>query len=156
MPNTILFATDLRKIAVEEPFLLGVVLIIACKDVYHDIHRQCLQYVKHHLLDILIAAPSTLKVGSVEGLLLLAEWVPYLQVETTGDSRIAARSVSTIEDNMAWSLIGQAVRHSYLLRLDRASFRETNTDEPQELENRKRLAWICTPSPGAKCFVKRH
>lgn len=45
---------------------------------------------------------------------------------------------------MAWSLIGQAVRHSYLLRLDKASFREVALDEPQELENRKRLAWICT------------
>ncbi|KAL5364963.1 hypothetical protein BJX96DRAFT_181302 [Aspergillus floccosus] len=111
VPKSVLAATDLRKLAVDEPFLLGVIMMIACKDeaAYQDIHRQCWQYLKQYLLDILTAAPSTLNVGSVEGLLLLAEW---------------------------------AVRHSYLLRLDKASFREPSPGEPQEVENRKRLAWI--------------
>ena len=90
-----------------------------------------------------MAAPSTLNVGSVEGLLLLAEWVPYLQIETSCYPEMFLGNVSAVKDNMAWSLIGQAVRHSYLLRLDKASFRETSREEPQELENRKRLAWIC-------------
>ncbi|KAL2814353.1 hypothetical protein BDW59DRAFT_154432 [Aspergillus cavernicola] len=144
VPKSLLATTDLRKPAVDEPFLLGVILMIASKDevVYHDIHRQCWQYLKQYLLDILVAAPSTLNVGSVEGLLLLAEWVPYLQIETSCYSRLFPGNVSAVEDNMAWSLIGQAVRHSYLLRLDKASFREASLGEPQELENRKRLAWI--------------
>lgn len=139
-------ATAPRKLAVDEPFLLAVILTIASKDeaVHRDIHRQCWKYLKQHLLDILMAAPSTLNVGSVEGLLLLAEWVPYLQIETSCYPGLFPGNVSAVEDNMAWSLIGQAVRHSYLLRLDKASFRETAREEPQELENRKRLAWICT------------
>ncbi|KAL4893147.1 hypothetical protein BDV59DRAFT_207944 [Aspergillus ambiguus] len=144
VPKQLLAMTDMRKLAADEPFLLGVILMIACKDeaAYHDIHRQCWQYLKQYLLDILTATPSTLNVGSVEGLLLLAEWVPYLQIETLRYSRLFPGNVSAIEDNMAWSLIGQAVRHSYLLRLDKASFREASPGEPQELENRKRLAWI--------------
>ncbi|KAL4808634.1 hypothetical protein BDV18DRAFT_167672 [Aspergillus unguis] len=118
VPKRLLSATDMRRLAVDEPFLLVVVLTIASKDeaVYLDTHRHCCQYLKQHLLDILIAAPSTLNVGSVEGLLLLAEWVPHLQMDTSS--------------------------HSYLLRLDKASFREPSAGEPQELENRKRLAWI--------------
>lgn len=138
-------ATAPGKLAVEEPFLLAVILTIASKDeaAHWDIHRKCWQYLKQHLLDILMAAPSTVNVGSVEGLLLLAEWVPYLQVETSCYAGTFPGNASPVEDNMAWSLIGQAVRHSYLLRLDKASFRETSREEPQELENRKRLAWIC-------------
>src|SRR4051794_18559503 len=112
---------DLRKLAVNEPFLLAVILTIASKDeaAYQDIHRQCWQNLKQHLLDILMAAPSTLNVGSVEGLLLLAEWVPYMHIETSCCPGPLPGSVSAVEDNMAWSLIGQAVRHSYLLRLDK-------------------------------------
>lgn len=146
VPKRLLGAKDVRKLAVDEPFLLVVILTIASKDeaVYQDTHRHCCQYLKQHLLDILIAAPSTLNVGSVEGLLLLAEWVPHLQMDTSSCyPRPFQGNVSAVEDNMAWSLIGQAVRHSYLLRLDRASFREASIGEPQELENRKRLAWIC-------------
>lgn len=137
--------TDPRKAAVDEPFLLTVLLTIASKHepTYKDIHQHCWKYLKRHLLDILLATPSTLRVGSVEGLLLLAEWVPYMQLETCSYPNMFPRNLSAVEDNMAWSLIGQAVRHSYLLRLDKASFRETALGESQELENRKLLAWIC-------------
>jgi hypothetical protein len=99
---------------------------------------------KRHLLDILLATPSTLNVATVEGLLLLAEWIPYSEVETSSNPRVLSGNLSAVEDNMAWSLIGQAVRHAYLLRLDKASFREKVDGEPYELENRKRLAWICS------------
>lgn len=95
------------------------------------------------MLNLLLADPSTLQVGSVEGLLLLAEWVPYGIHEVDSSAGIEHRNLSTFEDNMAWSLIGQAVRHAYLLRLDLASFREKVPGESQELEDRKRLAWMC-------------
>lgn len=66
-----------------------------------------------------------------------------MQLETCSYPNMFPRNLSAVEDNMAWSLIGQAVRHSYLLRLDKASFRETAVGESQELENRNLLAWIC-------------
>ncbi|KAJ5087487.1 hypothetical protein N7456_011103 [Penicillium angulare] len=143
-PRKVIATTDPRKTAVEEPFLLTVILTIASKDetAYREIHQHCWKYLKRHLLDVLLATPSTLRVGSVEGLLLLAEWVPYLQLETCSYPNMFPMNLSAVEDNMAWSLIGQAVRHSYLLRLDKASFRETAMGETQELENRKLLAWI--------------
>lgn len=95
------------------------------------------------MLDVLLAAPSTLNVGSVEGLILLSEWVPYELPETAGNQNSNHRNLSAVEDNMAWSLVGQAVRHAYLLGLDSASFREKVPGDSQEIENRKRLAWIC-------------
>lgn len=120
-------------------------LTIASKDetVYRDIHQRCWLHLKAQLLDILLAAHWTLNVGSVEGLLLLSEWVPYLQAESTNQSALLPGNLKVAEDNTAWSLIGQAVRHSYLLRLDKASFRETAAGEVPELANRKRLAWVC-------------
>lgn len=98
---------------------------------------------KRHMLDIVLAVPSTLNVGSVEGLILLSEWVPYQLPAASWNSRLFHENLSSIEDNMAWSFIGQAVRNAYLLRLDNASFRETSSRESQELDDRKRLAWIC-------------
>lgn len=137
-----------------------MILTIASKDEtpYRGIHQQCWKYLNQHLLDILLAKPSTLNVGSVEGLLLLSEWVPYMQLETGSFPGMFPRNLSAVEDNMAWSLIGQAVRHSYLLRLDRTSFRETAIGETQDLENRKLLAWICefsrhSNSPGTGLYM---
>ena len=97
------------------------------------------------MLDVLMAVPSTLNVGSVEGLLLLAEWVQYpLSSATISCHAMPNQNISVVEDNMAWSLTGQAIRHAYLLRLDRASFREKLPGESQEAQNRNRLAWTCT------------
>ncbi|CAK7236840.1 hypothetical protein SCUCBS95973_009746 [Sporothrix curviconia] len=144
--KSLLEATDLRTIAIEEPFILTVILTVASKDepVYRDVHQQCLQYLKRHLVDILFAAPSTVNVGAVEGLLLLAEWVPYTHCESNSpltNNVQFPKTLTAVEDHTAWSLIGQAVRHSYLLRLDQASFKG-NIHGNTELENRKRLAWI--------------
>lgn len=98
---------------------------------------------KQHMLDIVLAVPSTLNVGSVEGLILLSEWVPYQLPTAFWSSRLNNENLSSVEDNMAWSFIGQAVRNSYLLRLDTTSFRESNPQGSQMLDDRKRLAWIC-------------
>ncbi|OQD89983.1 hypothetical protein PENANT_c002G09137 [Penicillium antarcticum] len=143
-PRRLLVTPDVHKTAIDEPFLLTVILTIASKDdtAYREIHQHCWQHIKRYLLDILLATPSTLNVATVEGLLLLAEWIPYSDVGISSNPRLLSGNLSAVEDNMAWSLIGQAVRHAYLLRLDKASFREKVDGEPYELENRKRLAWI--------------
>ena len=107
-------------------------------------------------MDIIFAAPSTVNVGAVEGLLLLAEWVPYTHSETDSQKTKNVqfpKNLTAVEDHTAWSLIGQAVRHSYLLRLDQASFKG-NLHSNTQLENRKRLAWICERCPTCpdSCF----
>jgi hypothetical protein len=139
--------SDPRSIAVEEPFLLTVILTIASKDepLYGKVHQQCWQYLKHHLMDIMLAASSTMNVGTVEGLLLLAEWVPYAYLERHSqaiNNVQVPKTLTAVEDHTAWSLIGQAVRHSYLLRLDQASFKN-NFHDGHQYENRARLAWVC-------------
>ncbi|RDL38136.1 uncharacterized protein BP5553_05569 [Venustampulla echinocandica] len=140
----ILEAKDVGQISISEPFLLTAILTIASKDepTLRDIHQRCWQSMKRLMLDVLLAVPSTLNVGSVEGLLLLAEWVPYELPETCWNTKLDHRNLSAVEDNTAWSLVGQAVRHSYLLGLDTTSFRGTVSSDSQEIENRKRLAWI--------------
>ena len=121
------------------------ILTIASKDDprFYAKHQLCWQSMKQHMLDIVLAVPSTLNVGSVEGLLLLSEWFPYQLPTACWSSRLNHENLSSVEDNMAWSFIGQAVRNSYLLRLDNTSFRESNPQGPEMLDDRKRLAWIC-------------
>jgi hypothetical protein len=47
------------------------------------------------------------------------------------------------EDKLAWSLIGIAVRQAYLLRLDRAAFRDSGDKEPTERAEQHRIIWNC-------------
>ncbi|KAI9924171.1 hypothetical protein MW887_007121 [Aspergillus wentii] len=103
---------------------------------YQNTHHQAWAYTKKLLLDILLALPATHRVGTVEGLLLLADWIPYIVTESAPGRR------NFIEDNTAWSLVGQAVRHAYLLRLDRSSFQDHIAEGPMEEASRRRLAWI--------------
>ena len=146
VPKHVLEPEDIWAIARREPFLLTAILTIASKDDpnVEQTHQYCWDSLRKHMLDILMAVPSTLNVGSVEGLLLLAEWVQYpLSGATISAHAMPNQNISVVEDNMAWSLIGQAIRHAYLLRLDRASFREKLPGESQEAQNRNRLAWTC-------------
>lgn len=116
-------------------------MTIASKDdtVWLEVHRRCWDYMKELLLDVLLALPHTHHVGLVEGLLLLSDWLPSIQFNNLLPSKHLFA-----EDATAWSLIGQAVRHSYLLRLDRTSFRGDFSDESKEATDRKRLVWTCT------------
>lgn len=90
------------------------------------------------LLDVLLARPHTHRIGMVEGLLLLSDWLPSAH----SDNPPVSKSLF-VEDATAWSLIGQAVRHAYLLRLDRMSFRADLGGESKEETDRKRLVWTC-------------
>lgn len=99
------------------------------------------------LLDVLLARPHTHHIGLVEGLLLLSDWLPAAGSDTSS----ASKSLSA-EDATAWSLIGQAVRHGYLLRLDRASFRQDICSKSKEETDRMRLVWTCTSLSSPKMY----
>ena len=138
-------SSNIAKTAVEEPFLLTAILTIASKHEcsWMQVHYHCWDYMKELLLEVLLALPWTHRVGSVEGLLLLADWLPDSAFDTQTTS--GSSSGSFVEDGTAWSLVGQAVRHAYLLRLDRNSFRDNFVDESEEQVERKRIAWTCKP-----------
>lgn len=134
---------NIDEVANKEPFLLTVLLTIASKDnpKWTTIHQRCWEYTKTLLLDILLGVPSARQVGSVEGLLLLADWVPYVRPDKLTQSNTPPENFNIVEDSAAWSLIGQAVRQGYDLHLDRTSFREENSGDSKEHADRKRLAW---------------
>ena len=112
VPKHVLEPEDIWAIARREPFLLTAILTIATKDDpnVEQTHQYCWDSLRKHMLDILMAVPSTLNVGSVEGLLLLAEWVLYPLSSTTIPAHtMPNQNISVVEDNMAWSLTGQAI-----------------------------------------------
>ncbi|GAB1196213.1 hypothetical protein APSETT444_005480 [Aspergillus pseudonomiae] len=101
------------------------------------------------LLRVVLGAASVRHVGSVEGLLLLAEWVPHISAEECERDAAANDGPShqvqvTPEDSVSWNLIGLAVRQAYLLHLERYSFRGESKDEDKLEYHRNRLAWIFT------------
>ncbi|KIX99568.1 uncharacterized protein Z520_05144 [Fonsecaea multimorphosa CBS 102226] len=141
-PKYMLQPLNINDVATNEPFLLTVILTIASRfdPAWETVHQHCWTYTKELLLDILLALPQTHHVSSVEGLLLLADWLPDIQLGYPS-SHHSTGGIFT-EDGTAWSLVGQAVRHAYLLRLDRTSFREDFVGQTKEQIDRKRLAWI--------------
>jgi hypothetical protein len=144
-PKFIRSPLNIDEIAVKEPFLLTAILTIASKDDpdWEEIHSRCWEYMKELLLDVLLGHPSTQQIGSVEGLLLLSDWVPYIQFDRSTGPGISRGKISVTEDSTAWSLVGQAVRQGYLLKLDRTSFREESSGDSKEQVDRKRLVWTC-------------
>lgn len=107
---------------------------------------------RRQLLDVLLALPHTHRIGYVEGLLLLSDWVPYIQLERS--NAFKSIKIDVTEDNTAWSLVGQAVRHAYLLRLDRATFKEEMFGESQDQVDRKVLVWACMQFPTEKIVLQ--
>jgi hypothetical protein len=96
---------------VEEPFLLTAIMTIASKSDpdLENVHQWCWEYMKRLLLDTLLGASHAQQVGSVEGLLLLSEWVPYNQHEDSLNPSSRRTKAGVTEDSTAWSLVGQAV-----------------------------------------------
>lgn len=143
-PSHLFASKALHSIRHEDFFLLTVLLTIGSRDRedFSLVHRYCWDYCQRLLLDVLLAQPWTQSPRTVEALLLLSEWLPHVPMRSMGQKN--SRS-SLSEDRTAWSLVGQAVRHAYLLRLDRAAFRaEGNTSEPQSVRDHKRLIWTCS------------
>jgi len=144
-PKDILSPLHIDEIAAKESFVLTAILTIASKDDPNldEIHKRCWEYMKQLLLDVLLGHPSTQQIGSVEGLLLLSEWVPDIQFDRSFRTGLPRGKISVSEDSTAWSLVGQAVRQAYLLKLDRTSFREEFSGESKDQVDRKRLVWSC-------------
>lgn len=140
VPEHILSIQNAHKTASEEPFLLTAVLTIATKDrkELDFVHKAVWSHMQGLLLKVNLGASDVRNVGAVEGLLLLAEWVPHVS---------GGLSLEDEEDSAAWSLIGLAVRQGYLLHLDSHAFRVEVKDEPKAVTDRKRLAWTCWQPP---------
>ncbi|KAM5362285.1 hypothetical protein ACJZ2D_012640 [Fusarium nematophilum] len=130
----------MERIQRRDYFLLTVLLSIASRDSPNHIltHRYCWDHTQRLLLEILLAHPWAQTSRTVEGLLLLAEWLPHIQIAQTAS--VAPKNLFS-EDRTAWSLVGLAVRQGYLLRLDRAAFRDAGDDKSKEREDHKRLVW---------------
>lgn len=123
-------------------FLLTAILTIASRDDPRNslTHRYCWDHTQRLLVDILLAHPWTQTPATVQGLLLLAEWLPHIQVrEASSESPKNLFS----EDRTAWSLVGLAVRHGYLQRLDQAAFPNFNSNESKQRTEQDRLVWAC-------------
>lgn len=96
------------------------------------------------LLQVVLGVMDVRTVGCVEGLLVLAEWVPHANA-TAGAMNVSQKGTGGLagtEDTAAWTLVGLAVRQAYLLRLDKYAFRES-ADENNSTLHRNRLAWTC-------------
>ncbi|PWY67815.1 hypothetical protein BO83DRAFT_342820 [Aspergillus eucalypticola CBS 122712] len=130
-----------------ETFLLTSILTIATQnrpDQKH-LHTRIRGYIDKLILRVTLGARSVRNVGTVEGLLLLAEWMPHLMLSQVQPySNNSEQSNAYDEDCVAWNLIGLAVRQAYLLHLDTQSFPFEVASEPLSMRCRRRLAWIFT------------
>lgn len=145
VPRHVLSIKNIDRTAAEEPFVLTAVLLIVTKDrpEYVALHDRLWDSMQRMLLQIVLGSMEVRTVGCVEGLLVLAEWVPHanghLNVSEKGTGGLAGT-----EDTAAWTLVGLAVRQAYLLHLDKYAFREDAADEGKSVLHRKRLAWTYT------------
>lgn len=128
VPSYLLGESGIEKVQRADHFLLTVILTIASRDLPHHTltHRCCWDYTQRLLSEILLAHPWSQSPRTVQGLLLLSEWLPHIQIHSTSSE---PNKTLFGEDRTAWSLVGLAVRQAYLLRLDQAAFRRVAADE---------------------------
>ncbi|KAL4938809.1 hypothetical protein BDV06DRAFT_200122 [Aspergillus oleicola] len=140
VPSYILQPRNTPNIQRSDYFLLTAIITIASRDdPRHSLtHRYCWDHAQRLLVDVLLAQPWTQTSRTVEGLLLLAEWLPHIQVQETASE--ATKNLFS-EDRTAWSLVGLAVRHGYLQRLDQGAFRNSNSNISKERAEQNRLVW---------------
>lgn len=142
VPSHLLVSSDMSTIQRSEYFLLTAILTIASRDDPHHslTHRYCWDHTQCLLVDVLLAHPWTQTPATVQGLLLLAEWLPHIQVHET-----SSKSPKNLfsEDRTAWSLVGLAVRQGYLQRLDQAAFRSFNHSGSKQRTEQDRIVWAC-------------
>ncbi|EQB46667.1 hypothetical protein CGLO_14299 [Colletotrichum gloeosporioides Cg-14] len=142
VPAYLLGPSALERIRRVDFFLLTVILTIASRDStkHSVIHRYCWNHAQSLLLKVLLAVPWTQTPRTVEGLLLLSEWLPHVESKylTSGNPKDVFR-----EGRTTWSLVGQAVRLGYALRLDRAAFRGNGNSTSQN-QHQNRLIWMFT------------
>lgn len=134
VPSRVFNPASINDVALQEPHLLTVILLISSKDVEDDalIYSACSELIQRLISGIAIGRKSN--VEAVEALLILAEWTPHqqhLDINSVGRGE---------EDRAAWMYIGTALRVGYFLGLDLTSFR--TRDEPtDERFLRHRFVW---------------
>ncbi|POR37074.1 Uncharacterized protein TPAR_02721 [Tolypocladium paradoxum] len=119
--------------AEKEPYLLTAILTVASKDdpSWFRAYEACSRNMES-LVSKLIYAGST-NIGSVEALLILAEWAPQRPQD---NSAIGCGQ----EDHGAWMLVGMAIRLGYLQRLEQTALLP-ETEAQSADASRKRIAW---------------
>lgn len=142
VPSYMLGCSVIQRIQKSDYFLLTVILTIATRDLpdYSLTHRYCWDYTRRLMLEILLAQPWTQRSRTIVGLILLSEWLPHIEVDRA-TSEEPADLFS--EDRAAWSLIGLAVRHGYLKRLDQTAFRGKGRKETRKEVEYDRIVWTC-------------
>ncbi|QLI68403.1 uncharacterized protein G6M90_00g047860 [Metarhizium brunneum] len=119
--------------AEKEPHLLTAILTVASKDdpSWFRVYDACSRHIESFMSTLIYAGSNS--VGSVEALLILAEWAPQRPQE---NSAIGCGQ----EDHGAWMLVGLAIRLGYLQRLEQTAL--LPDDKKPSLEvSRKRVAW---------------
>lgn len=142
VPSRLLDLSRMSQIQRSEYFLLTAILTIASRDNPHHslTHRYCWDHTQRLLVDVLLAHPWTQTPATVQGLLLLAEWLPHIQVQETSSE--SSKNLFS-EDRTAWSLVGLAVRQGYLQRLDQAAFRSFSHSGSKQRTEQDRIVWAC-------------
>lgn len=131
-PDAIPTTDDLlAKFADEEPFLLATIVMIASRYESLGIHIDCWKYVREEISKLVMGGTPT--VGAIEALLLISENTPYLP-------EVSDRELSIHEARLAWSLVGNAIRLSYLLGLDQKTLIPVEEVQDEEV-HQQRLAW---------------
>ena len=117
----------------KEPHLLTAILTVASKDdrSWIRVYDACSRYMEGVMSNLIYAGSAS--VGSVEALLILAEWAPQRPQE---NSAIGCGQ----EDQGAWMLVGLAIRLGYLQRLEQSSLNPDDGKLTDEM-NRKRVCW---------------
>ncbi|KAG5915166.1 hypothetical protein E4U53_004525 [Claviceps sorghi] len=119
--------------AEKEPHLLTAILTVASKDdpAWFRVYDACSRYIETFMSTLIYA--GSVAIGSVEALLILAEWAPQRPQE---NSAIGCGQ----EDHGAWMLVGMAIRLGYLQKLEQAALLPDDGNISPEM-SRKRVVW---------------
>ncbi|KAH0425847.1 hypothetical protein CcaCcLH18_10716 [Colletotrichum camelliae] len=148
--RSILDDYELTQIGVIHPDEVSELLAIESTK-HSVVYRYCWSHTQSLLLQVLLAIPWTQTPRTVEGLLLLSEWLPHVESKhlTSGNPKDVFR-----EGRTTWSLVGQAVRLGYALRLDRAAFRVTFIADRQISVRLGQSFWSRGPSLSSNFTAK--
>ncbi|KAK2591362.1 hypothetical protein QQS21_010938 [Conoideocrella luteorostrata] len=119
--------------AEKEPHLLTAILTVASKDdpTWFRVYDACSRHIESFMSNLIYAGSTS--IGSVEALLILAEWAPQRPQE---NSAIGCGQ----EDHGAWMLVGLAIRLGYLQRLEQTALVPDDGKITPEM-SRKRVVW---------------
>ncbi|KAL3951861.1 hypothetical protein ACCO45_013578 [Purpureocillium lilacinum] len=131
--SSIFDGRPLAEWADKEPYLLTAILTVASKDdsSWYRVYEACSRYMETLVSRLIYSGSSN--IGSVEALLILAEWTPQRPQD---NSTIGCGQ----EDHGAWMLVGMAIRLGYLQRLEQTALLPEGGTQSVDA-SRKRIAW---------------